>query len=86
MAENTEQRQPTHRIFAVIRGEQGDTLIDIGHLSPRSDGQGYDALLHVMPADGEIMCREITACDPGEDVYARISTATPEQDTMPAAQ
>jgi hypothetical protein len=65
MAENTEQRQPTHRIYSVIRGgTQGDCLIDIGEVSPRNDGTGFNALLHAMPEDGELTCREIIKCDP----------------------
>ena len=35
MAESSEQRQPTHRVYSVIHGgAQGDALIDIGYASP----------------------------------------------------
>ena len=82
MAENSELRQPTHRVYSVIRGEQGDALIDIGHASPRNDGPGYDILLHAMPEDGELVCREIGSCDPNRDAYDVISAEAPQQDTI----
>jgi hypothetical protein len=84
MAENSELRQPTHRVYSVIRGEQGDCLIDIGHASPRIGGPGYDILLHAMPEDGELVCRQTGSCDPSRDIYAIVSAEAPEQDTIAA--
>jgi len=87
MAESDELRQPTHRVYSVVHGgAQGDALIDIGHASPRNDGAGYTILLHAMPEDGELVCREIGSCDPSRDAYSVISDEAPEQDTMSAAQ
>ena len=86
MAENFDKRRPTHRVYSVIRGSQGDSLVDIGHASLGDNGPGYDILLHAMPEDGELLCREIATTKTNRDTYAASSVETPEQDTIAAAQ
>jgi len=64
MAEKSEQRQPTHRAYSVIRREgQDDFWLNLGLVFPHKDGSGFNIMLQALPLDGKIVCREITADD-----------------------
>lgn len=60
MAEKTEQRQPTHRAYSVIRREgQDDFWLNLGLVFAHKDGGGFNIMLQALPLDGRIVCREI---------------------------
>jgi hypothetical protein len=68
MAEKSEQRQPTHRAYSVIRREgQDDFWLNLGLVFPHKDGGGFNIMLQAFPLDGKIVCREITAEDRAGD-------------------
>jgi hypothetical protein len=68
MAEKSEQRQPTHRAYSVIRREgQDDFWLNLGLVFPHKDGSGFNIMLQAVPLDGKIVCREITAEDEAAD-------------------
>lgn len=70
MADKSEQRQPTHRAYSVIRREgQDDFWLNLGLVFPHKDGSGFNIMLQAFPLDGKIVCRAIT-----ED-----ENATPEE-------
>ena len=61
MAEKSEQRQPTHRAYSVIRREgQDDFWLNLGLVFPHKDGSGFNIMLQALPLDGKIVCREIS--------------------------
>jgi hypothetical protein len=61
MVEKSEQRQPTHRAYSVIRREgQDDFWLNLGLVFPHKDGSGFNIMLQALPLDGKIVCREIT--------------------------
>jgi hypothetical protein len=67
MAEKSEQRQPTHRAYSVIRREgQDDFWLNLGLVFPHKDGGGFNIMLQAFPLDGKIVCREITGEDQTE--------------------
>jgi hypothetical protein len=64
MAEKSEQRQPTHRAYSVIRREgQDDFWLNLGLVFPHKDGGGFNIMLQALPLDGKIVCREIADDD-----------------------
>ena len=64
MAEKSEQRQPTHRAYSVIRREgQDDFWLNLGLVFPHKDGSGFNIMLQAFPLDGKIVCREISEGD-----------------------
>ena len=63
MAEKNEPKQPTHRVYSVIRREgQDDFWLNLGLVFPHKDGKGFNLMLQALPIDGKLVCREI-----GED-------------------
>ena len=64
MADKSEQRQPTHRAYSVIRREgQDDFWLNLGLVFPHKDGSGFNIMLQAFPLDGKIVCREIADDD-----------------------
>lgn len=64
MAEKTEAKQPTHRVYSVIRREgQDDFWLNLGLVFPHKDGKGFNLMLQALPIDGKLVCREISADD-----------------------
>jgi hypothetical protein len=64
MAEKSEQRQPSHRAYSVIRREgQDDFWLNLDLVFPHRDGSGFNIMLQALPLDGKIVCREITEED-----------------------
>lgn len=67
MADKSEQRQPTHRAYSVIRREgQDDFWLNLGLVFPHKDGSGFNIMLQAFPLDGKIVCREISDDDQPE--------------------
>ena len=63
MAEKNDPKQPTHRVYSVIRREgQDDFWLNLGLVFPHKDGKGFNLMLQALPIDGKLVCREI-----GED-------------------
>ena len=52
MADNREQpKQPTHRVYSVIRREgQDDFWLNLGLAFPHKDGKGFNLMLQALPA------------------------------------
>ena len=73
MAEKNEPKQPTHRVYSVIRREgQDDFWLNLGLAFPHKDGKGFNLMLQALPIDGKLVCREIgeddqAAEEPGRD-------------------
>ena len=73
MAEKNEPKQPTHRVYSVIRREgQDDFWLNLGLVFPHKDGKGFNLMLQALPIDGKLVCREISEDDkaaeePGRD-------------------
>ena len=74
MAEKNEPKQPTHRVYSVIRREgQDDFWLNLGLAFPHKDGKGFNLMLQSLPIDGKLVCREIgedneaVAEEPGRD-------------------
>ena len=60
MAEKTEAKQPTHRVYSVIRREgQDDFWLNLGLVFSHKDGKGFNLMLQALPIDGKLVCREI---------------------------
>lgn len=60
MAEKEQPRQPSHRVYSVIRREgQDDFWLNIGLAFPHKDNGGFNIMLQALPLDGKIVCREI---------------------------
>ena len=69
MAEKSEARQPTHRVYSVIKREgQDDFWLNIGVAFPHKDGSGFNIMLQAFPLDGKIVCREIAEGDQARDI------------------
>ncbi|MBV9862653.1 MAG: hypothetical protein JO267_10950 [Alphaproteobacteria bacterium] len=67
MAEEEQPRQPSHRVYAVIRREgQDEYWLNVGLAFPHKDGAGFNVILQALPLDGKVVCREITDDDTGE--------------------
>ena len=64
MAEKTEAKQPTHRVYSVIRREgQDDFWLNLGLVFPHKDGKGFNLMLQALPIDGKLVCREVSEED-----------------------
>jgi hypothetical protein len=60
MAEKSDQKQPTHRAYSVIRREgQDDFWLSLGLVFPHKDASGFNIMLQALPLDGRVVCREI---------------------------
>ncbi len=71
MAER-DAKQPTHRVYSVIRREgQDDFWLNLGIVFSHGDGKGFNIMLQALPIDGKLVCREIADDKPGD------STVTP---------
>jgi hypothetical protein len=46
---------------------QDDYWLNIGLAFPHKDGKGFNVVLQALPLDSEIVCREITNEDEGEE-------------------
>lgn len=67
MADKSEQKQPTHRAYSVIRRDgQDDFWLNLGLVFPHKDGSGFNIMLQAFPLDGKIVCREISDDDQPE--------------------
>jgi hypothetical protein len=67
MADKDQPRQPTHRVYSVIRREgQDDFWFNIGLVFPHKDGDGFNVMLQAFPLDGKIVCRSISIEDEAE--------------------
>jgi hypothetical protein len=67
MADKSEQKQPTHRAYSVIRREgQDDFWLNLGLVFPHKDGSGFNIMLQAFPLDGKIVCRAISDDDQPE--------------------
>lgn len=63
-----EPRQPTHRVYSVIRREgQDDYWLNVGLVFPHKDGKGFNVMLQAFPLDGKIVCREFSDDDEATD-------------------
>ena len=63
-----ETKQPTHRVYTVIRREgQDDFWLNLGLAFPHKDGKGFNIILQALPIDGKIVCREVSDDDHAED-------------------
>ena len=68
MAEKKQSRHPTHRAYAVIRRDgQDDYWLNIGLVFSHNDEGGFNILLHAVPLDGKVVCREIVESDEAEE-------------------
>jgi hypothetical protein len=75
MAES-DAKQPTHRVYSVIRREgQDDFWLNLGLAFPHKDGKGFNLMLQALPIDGKLVCREVAEDD-----------KTAETETPPRAQ
>ena len=64
MAEKNEPKQPTHRVYSVIRREgQDDFWLNLGLAFAHKDGKGFNLMLQALPIDGKLVCREISEDD-----------------------
>ena len=64
MAEKEQPKQPTHRVYSVIRREgQDDFWLNVGLAFPHKDGKGFNIMLQAFPLDGKIVCREVAEAD-----------------------
>jgi hypothetical protein len=64
MAEREQPKQPTHRVYSVIRREgQDDFWLNIGLVFPHKDGKGYNIMLQAFPLDGKLVCREVSEAE-----------------------
>jgi hypothetical protein len=64
MAEKEQPKQPTHRVYSVIRREgQDDFWLNLGLMFEHKDGKGFNIMLQALPLDGKIVCREIAEDD-----------------------
>jgi hypothetical protein len=64
MAEKSEPKQPTHRVYSVIRREgQDDFWLNLGLVFPHKDGKGFNLMLQALPIDGKLVCREVSEDD-----------------------
>ena len=71
-------KQPTHRVYSVIRREgQDDFWLNLGLVFSHKDGKGFNLMLQAFPLDGKLVCREIAEDDKAND------TVTPLQDGLP---
>jgi hypothetical protein len=60
MAEREQPKQPTHRVYSVIRREgQDDFWLNVGLVFPHKDGDGFNIMLQALPLDGKLVCRVI---------------------------
>ena len=68
MAEREQSKQPTHRVYSVIRREgQDDFWLNIGLVFPHKDGKGYNVMLQAFPLDGKLVCREVGEAEEAAD-------------------
>jgi hypothetical protein len=68
MADRDEAKQPTHRVYSVIRREgQDDFWLNLGLAFTHKDGKGFNIMLQAFPLDGKIVCREIDESDAEQD-------------------
>jgi hypothetical protein len=75
-----EPRQPTHRVYSVIRREgQDDYWLNIGLVFPHKDNGGFNIMLQAFPLDGKIVCREITADDEPTDTVTPLRSQQPDR-------
>ena len=66
MAEKSEPKAPTHRVYSVIKREgQDDYWLNLGLAFPHKDGKGFNIMLQAFPLDGKIVCREVS--EDGDD-------------------
>ena len=66
MTDKSEQRQPTHRAYSVIRREgQDDFWLNLGLVFPHKDDGGFNIMLQAFPLDGKIVCRSIVEDENG---------------------
>ncbi len=72
MAEKNEPKQPTHRVYSVIRREgQDDFWLNLGLVFPHKDGKGFNLMLQALPIDGKLVCREIGEGDEAAEEPSR---------------
>ena len=82
MAEKNEPKQPTHRVYSVIRREgQDDFWLNLGLAFPHKDGKGFNLMLQALPIDGKLVCREIGE---GDEAVAE-EAASGDRRTRPRA-
>ena len=81
MADRDEAKQPTHRVYSVIRREgQDDFWLNLGLAFAHKDGKGFNIMLQAFPLDGKIVCREVSDDDVAED-NSRQQRDQPERQT-----
>jgi len=65
MASQTQNRQPTHRLY-VVKGEgESARWIEIGAAWPNRDGNGFSLSLDAAPLDGRIIMRALSEREEG---------------------
>lgn len=80
MAEKSESRLPTHRVYSVIRREgQDDYWLNLGLVFVHKDGKGFNIMLQAFPLDGKIVCREIAENDDAEEHQEPIRQNSPQR-------
>ena len=68
MAEKEQSKQPTHKVYTVVKREgQDDFWLNLGLAFPHKDGKGFSIFTNAWPHDGKIVCREIAEDDQGTD-------------------
>jgi hypothetical protein len=61
---DSDAKQPTHRVYSVIRREgQDDFWLNLGLVFSHKDGKGFNLMLQAFPLDGKLVCREIAEDD-----------------------
>jgi hypothetical protein len=60
MSKNTENRQPTHRLYIVKGTGEKANWTPIGAAWSNRDGHGYSLSLDAVPMNGRLVMREIT--------------------------
>ena len=81
MADRDETKQPTHRVYSVIRREgQDDFWLNLGLAFAHKDGKGFNIMKQAFPLDGKIVCREVSDDDVTED-NSKQQRGQPERQT-----